>query len=168
MKKMNSTLKSEKGIATFEAVALMSIFILFLSYGVGMFGIIHSGILNSIAARTYAWETFSHRTNLTFFRDNRPNPETLKQNYSALSASHYGFRAHGISSELPSASFEWKATTRLLAFTGAQPNLENETNVHNTGLSVLDYRREKIGVNPVWIKTVYGICLNSACGGVRQ
>ena len=62
-------LASEKGLATVETVPMLIIFLVFVAYGIGAFGIVHTGILNSIAARTYAFETFRHRANLRYFRD---------------------------------------------------------------------------------------------------
>ncbi|MGE3973866.1 MAG: hypothetical protein AB7F59_04995 [Bdellovibrionales bacterium] len=151
--------KNQKGMATLEAVALMVVFTVMLAYGLGMFGIIHSGILNSIAARTYAWEVWSHRTNLLFFRDNRQGNPLNGEHFL-----NFGFRAHGISSEKSKDDF-WYATERPLSI--GQPNDEKgrSASVHR-GLSSLT-KRERVEVSPVWIKTIYGICLNSQCGVVQ-
>jgi len=124
-----------------------------------MFGIIHSGILNSIAARTYAWETFAHRTNVAFFRDNRPA--------SPQNAAHYlnfGFRAHGISSEKSNEDL-WIVTERPLSIGQPNEQMGRDPATHRS-LTQMS-RRERTEVSPVWIKTIYGICINSACGAVK-
>jgi hypothetical protein len=37
---------------------------------------------------------------------------------------------------------------------------------HNTQVRSLgDGKNTTLSVNPIWIKTQYGICLNAACGG---
>ena len=62
-------LSNQKGMAVFEIVPLLVLFVLLLNFVFGFFGIIHSGILNSIAARNYAFETFRNRTSLNYIRD---------------------------------------------------------------------------------------------------
>ena len=42
----------------------MVIFVMLMSFGMGLFGVVHTAILHSIAARTYSFETFRQRTNL--------------------------------------------------------------------------------------------------------
>jgi hypothetical protein len=152
--------QNEKGMASLEAIALVTIFTVLLSYGLGMFGIIHSGILNSIAARTYAWETFAHRTNVTFFRDNRPGGNGNSEHYL-----NFGFRAHGISSE-KSTEEEWVATERPLSIGQENEPIGRNTATHKS-LGGNITRRERGEVSPVWIKTIYGICMNSRCGAVK-
>ncbi len=56
-------------MATIEMLPMMFIFIFLFSYTLGAFGIIHTGIKNSISARAYAFETFRNRSNLVYFRD---------------------------------------------------------------------------------------------------
>jgi len=158
MEMTKRTLQNEEGMATLEAVSLMVVFVILLTYGVGMFGVIHSGILNSIAARTYAWETFNHRTNLNLFRDNRLG-----------AADHYlrfGFRAHGVTSELNNEEI-WVATTRPIVVGREVAEVGNNTNTHLERLGDLTHR-ERVGVNPIWLKIIYGICLNSQCGQVQR
>lgn len=153
-----SKLKDKRGIASIEAVAMMVVFVTLMAYGLGMFGVIHTGILNSIAARTYAWETFNHRTNVNTFRD-RP---------SSASASHYfdyGFRVHSIASER-SVDDQWRPTERVIAMGQETETQSTRNTASHRRLNNL-VKRERTGVNPVWIKTLYGICINSACGTVN-
>ncbi len=158
-----NVLKNKRGVASIEAVAMLVIFVLFMSYGVGMFGVIHTGILNSIAARTYAWETFNHRTNVVLFRDNR--------DYSGggMPITYYpqnwGFRVHSIASEYADKE-EWIATERTIAM-GRELDTQSTRNSGTHGRLKQTTKRERIGVNPVWIKTIYGICLDATCGTVN-
>src|SRR5262245_46731048 len=64
-----SLLKNQRGIALLETVPLMVIFVMLMSFGMGLFGMIHTGVLHSIAARTYSFETFRQRWNLYYFRE---------------------------------------------------------------------------------------------------
>lgn len=58
---------NQKGLATIEALPLVVVFVVLITYGLGLFGFVHTAILHSIGARTYAFETFRNRTNVSFF-----------------------------------------------------------------------------------------------------
>lgn len=148
---------NQKGIATIESVLLLSIFIIFMTYCVGTFGVVHTGILNSISARAYTFETFRNRTNLSYFRDSVQGTDF---DYFIR-----GIRLHGVAAENAGNDLKWYASTRSLAMgrevatVGIRPNGEKANQLFNG-------KRETTGaVNPVYIKTLYGICLNAACGG---
>jgi hypothetical protein len=153
---------NNKGFATIEAIALLSVFSTLVAYALGMFVVVHTGILNSIAGRTYAWETFAHRTNLNYFRDNRSGMDAMRE-----STEEFGYRSHSITSEhspenQTNASF-W-ATERYIASFEPEELIGRNQAAHRN-LNTLTRNRERDGVNPVWIRTVYGICLNANCGG---
>jgi hypothetical protein len=150
---------NERGIATIEASMLLTIFVVFMTYCVGTFGVIHTGILNSISARAYAFETFRNRANLTYFRDtgDHDNSEqTIK----------YGVRVHGIASEkVADNENQWYVTERTLSQGREIANIKANRPSDEKMNDLSDKKREVTGeVNPVWIKTVYGICLNFECG----
>jgi hypothetical protein len=157
MKKLLKNKKlNQKGIATIESVLLLSIFVVFMTYCVGTFGIVHTGILNSISARAYAFETFRNRANVNYFRDD-----------PAVDLDYFmgGIRAHGISTENNGGQQKWYATTRLLAMGRDVATVANRPQGGQDD-QLFDKKREMSGkVNPVYIKVVYGICLNFACGG---
>lgn len=147
----------EKGIATIEAVLLLSIFVVFMTYCVGTFGVIHTGILNSISARAYAFETLRNRTNVVYFRD------TMFGDVSQTA--RYGVRLHGIVSEKETGD-KWTATERTLAQGRELAEVKANRPSGEKADDLYDKKRELSGeVNPVFIKTVYGICLNYECGG---
>lgn len=151
-------LKSEKGMATLEALPLLVIFIMLVSYGLGMFGIIHTGILHSIASRTYAFETFRNRTNLTYFRDNKINPGA-QGHYNK-----YGVRFHAVKAE-DAEGERFTPSKRTIAIGKAVERLPGSAEIHNNSINELQVRNQKVEVNPAWIMVGYGICINATCGG---
>lgn len=161
MKKFAQQLKNEEGMATIETLPILIIFIMIVAYMLGSFGIIHTGILHSIAARNYAFETFRHRTNLTYFRDD-PSSEIL--HFQKI-----GTRFHGIAPEQYKTDDGFRPTQRSISMVmTTDPINEKNENVHNVniGAQVRDgvRVRESVAVNPVWIKVQYGICIDANCG----
>lgn len=169
--KIRNQFGNERGLATVETIPLLAIFVILLSYSFGSFGIIHTGILNSIAARTYAFETFRGRTNLTYFRD-RVVAETAGE---VLHFAKYGNRVHGIAQEhRPGDAFPTEegfyATERPLrvGLGGIPADASRATaSIHNERVfsDVKEQLQTQVGVSPAWVMTQYGICLNAACGG---
>jgi len=157
-----SRLQNEKGMAVFEMIPIIIIIILMMNFSLGFFGAIHTGILNSIACRNYAFETFRHRADLVYFR-NVSNGDNSDYHL-------YGQRVHGTISENPSTGRNWWASTRTIdffAFSNRPDIIENSTVGHSTKLNSLNEATRfdnTDGVNPIWIQTRYGICLTAACG----
>lgn len=150
---------SERGQASFEVVPLLTIFVLFVGYGMGAFGIVHTGILHNIAARTYAFETFRHRSNLVYFRENRiaPGPEHYQE---------FGIRLHAVKDEVSEGQYVF-ATERPISFGFDNEVVGRTAQVHRQNVDNIqpDVRApSNTSVNPVWIKVQYGICINAACG----
>lgn len=158
--KKSSLLKDQKGMAIFEMIPIMVVIILLLNFSLGFFGAVHTGIINSIAARNYAFGTFNHRANLTYLRNTR------------MAEIHYetkNLRTHGVHDE-SIGDTEWNATTRKIDVFDyskrAPAEASGSKTVHNQEVNAIleSQRNEKTGVNPIWIKTSYGICLNAKCG----
>jgi hypothetical protein len=162
---------NEKGMATVETVPLLLIFVILLAYSFGSFGVIHTGILNSIAARTYAFETFRNRANVTYFRDSGGDESVVIRRHFR----RHGNRIHGIQQETrpgdpaPSnASFKSTERPLRVGFGGIPADASRNTaSIHNEQVfsGVLEQRQTQIGVSPVWVMTQYGICINAQCGG---
>lgn len=169
-------IKSEKGMAVFELLPTLFVYMLLINFSLGFFGIVHSGILHSIAARNYTFETFFFKSSLVYHI--RPDPSTplTQNNYEAR-----GYRFSGIISEGISTGTTWIAPSRPIAFTSQFGGTDNEgvdlasrslagvpgeANTHNAGVRNLDEsrRNETVAVKSVWIKSIYGICMNSLCG----
>lgn len=151
--------KNQRGMATIESLPLLVIFSVLMSYGMGLFGAVHTGILQSIAARTYAFETFRNRTNLTLFREN------LSGLSDPLQTQLFGIRFHAVLTEIPSPQSEFFASERPLAVGRNVAQTGREFNVHNQNVfNGIGLRNETVEVSPIWIMVGYGICLSAACG----
>lgn len=159
-----SDLKNERGSATVETLPLLLIFVMLISYTLGAFGVIHTGILHSISARTYAFETFRNRANLTYFRD-IPGTDILHYR-------NYGNRVHAVLSEkrVPDATFYVAERPIRIGMESATAGKGRQTasvhlqDTHDDSKVTLGKRNETVEVDPVWIRVVYGICLNNGCG----
>jgi len=156
MKPQNSILKSEEGMASLETVVLLGVLTSLFFYSFGFFGATHTGILHNIHSRTYAFETFRHRSNLTYFRSNR-----------ATNFSHYNARdsrLHGIKG-IGSTSLQ-EAPERPISFGLVGEEQGRDVNTHNNDIPQripASQRNSNLGVNPIWIMVQYGICFNSSC-----
>jgi hypothetical protein len=142
-----------------ETLPLLVIFVFLLGFGLGFFGIVHTAILNSMAARTYAFETFRNRADLTFFRDSTAAPFYHYKNI--------GNRIHNINSENDDGSRAIAlATTRNLTFGVSEPTSKSSVEAHNFKIYDIAGRNRKGGVeaSPAWIMVGYGICLDAGCG----
>lgn len=149
-----SIINNEQGMAVFEMIPIIVVIVLFLNFSLGFFGAIHTGILNSIAARNYTFETFRHRANLTYFRNSDFNFKDI------------GMRFHGTTSEKVRGE-KWIASTRLIDFMNfdTRATVFDSKSDHEKTRGLGDGRNQTVGANPIWIKTAYGICLDAKCGG---
>lgn len=158
-------LRNEKGMATIELIPILVIIAILINFSLGFFGVIQTGILNSIAARNYAFETFRNRTNLMYFHDSRPGDSP------SPSFKKYNSRVHGIASENrpTSGSVDSWSTLRPIGF-GMSPDAGTGGDVHEPGgddrgiFGIQEgQRNDSILSAPVWIRPMYGICLNAKC-----
>ncbi len=157
---------SQDGFATIETIPLIFLFIIMSCYAMGFFGVVHTGILNSISARAYAFETFRNRSNLTYFRDTVFNGGSPSQ---LLSYSKVGNRTHGITREFRSSD-EFIVTERPIrvGYPIAPDERRGDLELHNQTIhSQVQFgkRNTDLASSPVWIKVQYGMCLNVSCGG---
>ena len=150
--------KSERGMATLEALPLLVIFTVLMSYGLGMFGIVHTAILQSIGARAYAFETFRNRTDLSLFRENLSG--LSEPQHTRL----FKVRFHAVLSDDPQSSAEFYATERPLAVGRQVASAGRTFQNHNLTIFNLAPRNEVVEVSPAWIMVGYGICLDMNCG----
>lgn len=162
-------------MATIEVIPVLVIFLVLINFTLGFFGLIHSGILNSIAARNYSFETFRNRADLNYIRDKGvPTDDMVKAHFNKV-----GFRYHGVIAEGVGSATDFVATERTIRFTDLNTGVENpnnDPNAHNRMVAQIN-DNDKVskvftgetaddsnsGVSPAWIKTMYGICLNSLC-----
>jgi hypothetical protein len=171
---------NQKGMATIEMIPILIIFLVLINFTLGFFGLIHSGILNSIAARNYAFETFSNRTDLNYIRDTGVSKADWAQSYY----SKVGYRYHGVITEgAPSdgsGNSSWYVTERTIRFTDINTGIDNPqiqdsasrnrmvAQISDNGKASTVFSGQTVdegnaGLSPVWVKTLYGICMNSQC-----
>lgn len=158
----NTAVKNERGMATIEVVPLIFIFVVLLSYSLGAFGVIHTAILHSIAARNYAFEVFRGRSNLTYFRDNKG---AQKEHYRKMGARLFTI----ISENRPEGVNQFMVSERSIRMGMPYDTVigRDQDDIHEQKVfeNIQDGKRnETVGVNPVWIRVMYGICLNARCG----
>lgn len=162
MLKLNqkSLIQNENGMAIFEMIPIIIVFILLVNFSLGFFGAVHTGILNSIAAKNYAFSTFNHRANLTYFRNN--DSGSIINHFDKLK-----LRFHLVT-EINTKEF--KASSRTIDFFSFRKRAEvvGGDNDHNQKVNTIvdSTRNEKVGVNPIWVKTSYGICIDVGCGDI--
>lgn len=155
--KRPSILKNERGTALLETVPLLVIFAMLISFGLGLFGYIHSGILYSISARTYAFETFRNRTNLNYFRENGSALINGPLHFAKM-----GIRYHAISSKNGAAD-SFVATSYPIKI-GQPAEKKGSADLHNSGLFNMQERNQNVEVSPAWLMIGYGICTQYSCG----
>lgn len=160
-------LANQKGSAVIEMIPIIIIIAVLVNYSIGFFGVIHTGILNSMAARNYAFETFQHRSSLRYFRE-KPGDDKLE-------FSDIGNRVHGVISEKKmsdSTNTEFSATSRRITMGpfSAPKEAGNDEDTHKSenterGVAGIETgkRNTSVSVAPVWIKSTYGICLTYNC-----
>lgn len=160
-------------MAMIEALPVLFMVILVFNFSLGFFGAIHSGILNSVASYNYTLETFRFRSNLMYFRP-------------GAGPSHYAKamnRVHGVvgdgSAKKDVQRGKWPATVRSIAVSGVDKmeskylsqsdhNKSSQTSVWKAIAGFTASSEEDAPVTPeIWVKTVYGICLNADCKKVN-
>ena len=149
-------LKEKRGLALIETLPLLFMLVLLFGFSIGFFNIIHTGILHSIAARNYTFETLRYKSNALYFRNTQ---------------SHYlkkEVRFHTIQREgLSSNDMDFIPTVRSISMFKSQGRrINNDDRTHQQDIDKLMQNRrfKKKGSNPVWLRIGYGICINSSCG----
>lgn len=177
LKKLNNS-----GFAALEVVAIFAVVMILFNFGLGFFGVIHTGILKSIAARNYAFETYRFKSNLDFFwREGQDSNMISKYRL-------FGNRFHGVTSENQRANEDWVATARPISFVSSfggtnndgedmsrtpaedtQAALHNEQifRIKDDGNPLLE-EKDQYQAFPVWIRPVYGMCINATCSPVSN
>jgi hypothetical protein len=153
---------TEKGMALVESIPVLFTIVIVFNFSLGFFGSIHSGILNSIGAYNYSLETFRFRSNLMYFR---PGADS-KQHY--LKSKN---RVHGVIQDgnvTTESKGRWPVTVRKLAFNAEVPVSQDPNHswaAKASGIWSVDTLKARSDVETpeIWIKTVYGICINAEC-----
>ncbi|MBE8221286.1 MAG: hypothetical protein HAW60_00995 [Bdellovibrionales bacterium] len=156
-----NTIKKENGSAIVETLPLLIIFMTILGNMWGFFMSVHSGILSSISARAYAFETFRNRADLTYFRDQQiisgEHYDGLIINYyKAGSRVHYVVRTNNDDQAYPLAVDYGR-------FSPVQSKTKDGLLSQHSHDNIFTKKTKK-GVKEIWIRSAYGMCLNfDAC-----
>lgn len=169
--------RNDKGMALIEAIPVLFMVILVFNFSLGFFGAVHSGILNSIASYNYTMETFRFRNNLIYFR-----PGGGTANYAKSMNRVHGVIGDGYAKRDMQRG-RWPATVRSVVVSGvdkieAQQNPDqvdhtygnrNTTSVWKAIAGFTASSEQEAPATPeIWVKTVYGICLNADCEKASQ
>lgn len=174
--------KKEKGMAVLESIPILFMLVLVFNFSLGFFGAIHSGILNSIGAYNYAFETFRYRSNLMYFR-----PGVDNKNYKLSLNRVHGVVKDGTEQDADEDKTSWPTTIRDITFNTVQTSLApgrsqdysngaltktvdrryaGRTDRTNVWFATSEYAPDgtaTIQTPRIWIKTVYGICVTADC-----
>lgn len=169
--------KYRKGMAVLEAIPVLTLMVIVLNFSIGFFGAVHSGILNSIGAYNYAFETFRYRSDLMYFR-----PGVDNKNYKRAMNRIHGVVKDGTEESPNEAKGSWPATVREVMVNyqknsasrsiAEAENNDAERNYGGRGgnrnvwtVTSLFVPQEgsTIQTPRIWVKTVYGICINADC-----
>jgi len=157
--------KTERGMALVESIPVLFTIVILFNFSLGFFGAIHSGILNSIASYNYTLETFRFRSNLIYFR---PGAD-FKINYKKAQNRVHGTIQDG---NVPTEQRDiWPATVRPVTFSSrAEASISDSSHKYadknSDGIWSVDSKpttRDGPTTAEIWVKTVYGICLNADC-----
>ena len=153
-------LSNQRGFAMIETVPLLVIFVVLMGFGLGFFGVVHTAILHSMAARAYSFETFRQRANLYYYREDGSGETPGK----SINFGKKGWRYHAVQHETDPRD-KFVATARPISFSRTAASAKaGSTDIHNKAIFAIMPRNEKTAVNPVWVMVGYGICLNAQCG----
>lgn len=162
MKSLNrrqAILQNQRGNALLETIPLLVVFVILVSFGLGIFGIVHTSVLHSIAARTYSFETFRNRTNISYFREDGSGLDAGK----AMNYTKKGWRYHAVQRENDDRD-RFVATPRAIAFGRTVAAGETSQDIHNQQIYSMQQRNDRFSVSPAWVMVGYGICINATCG----
>ncbi len=165
-------LSDKQGIATLELVGFLILIVSMTGFLLGFWGALHSGVLNSTAARAYAFETFRNRVHLQYHRSTGPEGAAPTHLYNKQLRIHRVIHKENCEED----NFCVRSQGIFLSLglggevgdTRATGDYRNETmyaesELNSQGLSVRSrYRRQ--GVDPIWSKVSYGICVRPQCG----
>ena len=160
-KDIQSKKNKESGMSLVEAVPIIIVMASLFGFLLGAWGIAHKSILTSIAARTYAFETFNNRANLIYFNDirsERASYEVTNLRYHAIGTqSPAEFSAPTVPIRYPSrAAVNTGANEIHISTIWENPQYQPYQEIEPNQLANL---------NSVWVTIGYGICVNHECGG---
>lgn len=177
-KRTVNKLANNKGSAMIEAIPMVIIMAVLIKVCFGFWGVIQTGIINSIAGYNHTLATFAFRPNLTYlrpgFHEGRNGDKDIK-NYAKAQA-----RFHSVNTDRPRTAAQQdsriatarsfgldKRTEQLMS--GAADEISTSSGRQNSRELFEDIDENKGSAQHtrwtqlVWIKTSYGICLTVKC-----
>lgn len=151
--------RGEAGFSLVETLPLIMVMAGLLGFLFGMWGMVHKNVLASIAARNYAFETFSNRSNLVYFSDSR-SLSVSRNSYEVT-----GLRFHGYGDSAGSGISAFTTPYRF----PAEENVNEPDDLHRQKIwnqALIPDQGEAqdgSGTKKPWILVGYGICLSSSC-----
>ena len=172
-------IKNKKGLVILEAIPIIWVMFVLMGATLGSWGIVHTAVLNSIAARNYTFFLFNNRADLSYLRDFSETNEYRSAKLAMNFTNRYfkGNRGKGrrfsyINKENPGGTNKAHPTQRPVSF---GDNLQSDINDNDSGeiLStsadhnqihrLVPLGRNKKKVKKAWIMVGYGICLCATC-----
>lgn len=150
--------KNEKGMAIFETLPMIYVFLALVGFTIGFYGVTQKMILHSIASRAYGFEQIRHRANINYLRDVNEGSEN-----SYHVTQHRYFTAR----ETRQSGSTFIAAKMNIDFRDRSPDTAANPDAHNSsayGDISRQRRNERHYFKNVWVKVGHGICLTSGCG----
>ncbi len=168
-----NSLSSVKGMAMIEILPIILVMFVLMGAALGSWGLAHTAILNSIAARHNSFFYFNNRTDLSYLRDFGNLGSA--GGYSILSfvgvadmfyrdqRNRFAF----ITSE-DAQDEKARATLRFVDFKNPAADCKGQSGClrdsDHTGIhGLIKSKNTRELVSPAWIMVGYGICLNADC-----
>ncbi|MYE07281.1 MAG: hypothetical protein F4X95_00780 [Oligoflexia bacterium] len=172
--------RGKRGMAMIEVLPLIWVMFVLMGATLGSWGIVHTAVLNSIAARNYTFFSFNHRSDLSYLRDfgqadypgvsNATSAVFFRRDNSGGSVTGTGRRFSFIGSEdHPSGADKTTATLRRVDFRKGQYTSGDRSHFladpeHTNIVGLIEPKNENKKVGPAWVMVGYGICLDEKCG----
>lgn len=155
--KVNKKKESEKGFSLLEVLPLIIVITSLFAFLIGLWGMTHKHILHSISSRSYAFETFRNRANVTYFNDTRSETNSYEESGLRFHASGDG------------AGNTIRALVTPIRFPATEERDNQSTEYHRRQIfneSVIPAQGEGTGDGTVlpWVMVAHGICVNAGCG----
>lgn len=172
-------LSGKQGMAMLEAFVIIWVIFVFLGATLGSWGIAHTAVLNSIAARNYSFFLFNNRSDMSYLRDfaeeygNIFQKDTAKKYYreDASSGGSGKIFAYISSENGRPGGTDVLATLRKADFRSTLYQSSGmaflSAGEHNKIWQELAPRNQNKKASPAWIMVGYGICLSAKCGDPR-
>ena len=174
-------MKNNKGMAMVEALPIILVMFVLMGATLGSWGIVHTAILNSIAARNWTFFYFNNRSDLSYLRDFAGQggygltDEVVEHYFRKDTDDNEGIGKRYIfiqSEKAKNSTIGMRATLRRADFRDVdydqEPNNHLPPPQHST-IGTLQPKnteewRKDGQKSRAWVTVGYGICLSATCG----